>query len=682
MYTVDHLLRNLILEIWKSEKRVSNDTNSMDLRELKETLRELLKEKKYLIVLDDAWNPRAFGDLNNAFVDSKKGSRIFITSRDAKVAFLAPESHRLELRPLGESESWRLFCQKAFALQRKHDCPLELEKWAREIAVKCQGLPLAIVSIGSMLSLREKSVAEWKRVHNQLSWEFEHNPSFDNLRNILNLSFNYLPRNLKNCFLYCCMFPDDHLLTRKKLIRLWIAEGFIEERGTSTLEEVAEGYLVELVRRSMLQLVETNEFGTVLKRCRMHDTLRELAITLCTKENFGLLYENNKIVNVDTITRRLSVIKSSNEIRYDANLLQLRTFLSFDSNLSSSLLSSILLNSRYLTILNLEGLAIETLPDTVGDLLNLHYLGLRDTKVKFIPISIKKLCNLQTLDLYQSKIETLPNCIVELSKLRHLFGAVVLDKTSVSFRHHAGIHVPDGLFHLKDLQTLKALEADAEVVKKLGNLTQLRSFIIWNMKESYSTDLCISISKIHFLSSLYITASSENEFINLGGLNSPPPQLQKLSLRGRLKEKMFESALFQVSGKNLQTLVLGWSRLQADPLPSLSHLSNLTILDLKRAYDGQRLVFQSGWFPKLKFLLLQKLPSLVEVELEEGTLERVEQIFIKDMEQLIVIPKGIEHLTSLKELHCVDLSANFGGLLKGYNKLWHFDCYFKPLRSD
>jgi disease resistance protein RPM1 len=73
------------------------------------------------------------------------------------------------------------------------------------------------------------------------------------------------------------MFPEDYLIHRKRLIRLWIAEGFIEQKGACSLEDTAESYLRELIRRSMLHVAERNNFGRI--RCiRMHDLVRELAI--------------------------------------------------------------------------------------------------------------------------------------------------------------------------------------------------------------------------------------------------------------------------------------------------------------------------------------------------------------------------------------------------------------------
>jgi disease resistance protein RPM1 len=608
-YTVENILQNLISELCKNGQTDPIDITNKNIRELKEYAINLLEDRKYLIVLDDMWNPTAFQDIRDVFIDNKKGSRIMITSRDLHVAFLAPENNRLELKPLLGQESRDLFYRKAFPFETNHKCPANLMKWASEIVAKCGGLPLALVSLGNMLSLSEKTEIEWKRVNDQLTWELDNNPNLDHLKKILNLSFKYLPRYLKNCFLYCSLFPEDFLLRRKSLMRLWVAEGFIEEKGRSTLEEVAEGYLKELIYRNMLQVVQRNYFGRV-KRCRMHDTLRELAISLCAKENFGKLHENKKPVNVSTFARRISIVEQREEISNDASLPQLKSFMYFDHTLpSSSWLSMIFKKSRYIIVLNLEGLQIKSIPNAIGELFNLHYLCLRQTKVKFLPKSIKKLHNLQTMDLALSKIEKLPNGIVELKKLRHLIGDINIDP--IYRPSQAGIHLSKGMFYMKDLQTLQGVEANDMVVRKLGNLTQLRSFRIWNVKENHIAGLCLSLSKLRFLSSLSINALHENVTLQLDDLHLP--QIQKLVLYGRLKENTLESLLLRISVDGIKTLRLGWSQQQNDPLSSLSCCKNLTYLNLRSVYEGHQLTFKSGWFLKLKCLILQQMSNLVQV---------------------------------------------------------------------
>ncbi|KAJ4801765.1 Disease resistance protein RPM1 [Rhynchospora pubera] len=669
-YKAEQVLRNLIYEICNSEERNQIKTDNMELRGLKEALRGLLRQRKYLIVLDDAWDQNSYQGLRDVFVDSNQGSRIIITTRNADVASLAKESYRLELKPLPVGESWKIFSRKAFQFERNHVCPPPLVKWAKNIVSKCNGLPLALVSLGSILSTCAKTKSEWKRVHDELSCELQNNLNLDQLRSVLILSFNYLPKHLKNCFLYCCMFPEDYLFARKKLIRLWIAEEFVEQRGASTLEETAEGYLSELINRSMLQVVKKNSFGRV-KRCRMHDTLRELATSLCMKNNFCLLYEGRESINRDMHVSRLSIIKSGNKICYQVPPQQLRTLMSFDHSIVQSPLEATeILKFTYLTVLSLENLSIESVPDKIGNLFNLHYLGLRNTKVKLLPNSIEKLHNLKTLDLMGSEIRKLPDGIVKLKKLRHLFAETLIDSTCNLLRSRSGIYIPNGIFYLKDLQTLKAVESNSTVVKELGNLTQLRSFRIWNVKENESTELCRSLSKMSSLSYLAINASHQHELLQLRDLNLP--RIQKLVLHARLNEDMLKSPLFQISGEGIQELWLGWSQLQHDPLPALSHLKNLTFLALRKAYEGQKLVFKAGWFPKLKILVLSQMPNLIQVEMEQYTMVSLEKILFRELNQLVKFPKGIERLFNLKCMICKDVY--FEGFAKGTYKKYHFIC--------
>uniref|UniRef100_J3MRN6 NB-ARC domain-containing protein n=1 Tax=Oryza brachyantha TaxID=4533 RepID=J3MRN6_ORYBR len=197
------------------------------------------------------------GKRSEATLDVSKmgieGSRLIITTRIDEVAAIAEDACKIKLEPLSKHDSWILFCKKVFWRTENHAFPPELQKWGENIVNKCEGLPLAIVALGSLLSLRDKTEAVWKCFHDQIMWELQNNPEINHVEWILNLSYRNLPNYLKNCFLYCAMFPEDHLLRRKKLIRLWVAEGFVEHRGSSSLEEVAESLLRELVHRSMLQ---------------------------------------------------------------------------------------------------------------------------------------------------------------------------------------------------------------------------------------------------------------------------------------------------------------------------------------------------------------------------------------------------------------------------------------------
>uniref|UniRef100_A0A2K2A9Y4 Rx N-terminal domain-containing protein n=1 Tax=Populus trichocarpa TaxID=3694 RepID=A0A2K2A9Y4_POPTR len=222
-------------------------------------------------------------------------SRIIFTTRLSNLAeSIENTSHVYELQALAENEAWILFCMKAFRGEHKAVCPPELEEMSRNILKKCEGLPLAIVAIGGLLSKRKNGGLEWKKVHDCLATELKSNDDLGSLRRILQLSYDNLPYYLKQCYLYLSVFPEDYLIKRRKLIRLWIVERFVEEKQGFTMEEVAEEYLNELVNRILIQVVEMNYFNRV-KTCRVHDLMREIIQMKSREESFVMMANGTRI---------------------------------------------------------------------------------------------------------------------------------------------------------------------------------------------------------------------------------------------------------------------------------------------------------------------------------------------------------------------------------------------------
>ncbi|KAF6998702.1 hypothetical protein CFC21_014794 [Triticum aestivum] len=488
-YKLDDIWRSMMNGI-KSKEEKEFDAEKMSSIELTDKLKEILGTKRYLIVLDDVWAAKVFFEIKHVFVDEHMGSRIIITTRTKEVA-AAHDGCMIEVEPLDEKKAWLLFCRKAFPRIENHICPKELHEYAKSIVEKCGGLPLALVTIGSILSLKVKTVTEWRLFHDQLISELHNNDNLSRVQNILNLSYKYLPDYLKNCFLYCAMFPEDHMIHRKRLIRMWLAEGFIEQIGNCSLEDVAEGYLTQLVQRSMLHVVERNSFNRI-KCVRMHDLVRELAIFQSKRESFGTTYDDSHgVMQVESDSRRLSVLQCKNDIQPSIGQCRLRTFIVFStSKTSSSLFQS---ESKYLAVLELSGLPIETIPDSIGELFNLKYLGLDKTDVKILPRSAVKLHNLETLSLQDTNCLHLPRGSEKLKGLQHIFMYKVLDKAFSVTNSVEPMEPFDGLWSLKNLHTLKAVRASEIYVAKLANLSQLRTLSIIGVRSIHCAQLCDSL---------------------------------------------------------------------------------------------------------------------------------------------------------------------------------------------
>jgi disease resistance protein RPM1 len=446
---------------------------------------------------------------------------------------------------------------------------------------------------------------------------------------------------------------------------LWVAEGFIKRRGESTMEEVAEGYLQELVHRNLLQINERNSSGRI-KSFRMHDFVRELAVDLCHRECFGVVYEEDKYTESldESDARRLVIHKLKKDIYQSVSgVHRLRSIIALDIGIpSSTLLPLVVEKSRYMSVLELSGLPIEKVPDAIGDLFNLRYLGLRGSKVKLLPKSIEKLSNLLTLDLSGSYVKELPRGIGKLKKLRQIFSDKPSDRFRRDFQCGTGVCIPKGLENLTNLQTLLSLEVQDDSVRQLGELRQLRSLEIWNVKGTYCGCVCASLAEMQYLSYLHVNASDNNEVLRLNGL---PPNLKRLSLTGRLAEGMLEeSPLFQTAGQNLYSLSISWSQMTEDPLPLFSPLRNLTDLMLTRVYNGKQMIFLAGWFPELKNLRLRDLPNLEVLEVKKGAMLKLEILTLVNLESMVEVPPGIEFLAHVKNLSFREITNEFLTLLR------------------
>ncbi|KAM5588914.1 hypothetical protein ABKV19_007064 [Rosa sericea] len=641
-----HLFRSLIRELYKSRKEeYSADLNAMSRIELLELLVDYLESKRYLVVLDDVWDIKVWREIKVSLQDRQLGSRIIITTRKEEVASdsLGVKSHVHHIQPLQNNEAWELFSKKAFSSNQHKTCPTELESLACQLADKCEGLPLAIVSLGGLMSSK-KSLDQWDEVLNTFNWHLHKISLLDPVKNILLLSFNDLPSQLKHCFLYCSLFPEDFVIHRKRLTRLWIAEGFVEHVKRVTPEEVADNYLMELCFRSMLQIVKRNETGRP-KQVKMHDLMRELALSTTEKEKFGLVYDGREVME-EISTRRLSIHRTSNgEIESCPGMSNIRSLLVFATDMSSLSFSNTLVSRfKLLRTLDLEGIQIYKLPDVVVSLFNLRYLNLKDTLIEKLPESIGRLRNLQFLNIKDTKIESLPQGITKLLNLRHLIMYRYIGN-HLDFKLVSGTKAPSNICKLQKLQCLSMIESEGDTIRLIGNMTQLRSIGISNVKERDEIDLCVSIEKLTLLQTLQLIASTEEEILPVKTQFPPLPHLRNLYLFGRLQNVIpWFSSLH-----SLTTLYLRWSSLEDDVLPQIEALPNLTMLSLNKAYVGEELCFSRG-FVKLERLYLLNFASVKKVTIEKGVMPNLRYLWVNSFMELKTVPLGLEYLSNLHTL--------------------------------
>ncbi|XP_060973957.1 disease resistance protein RPM1 [Cannabis sativa] len=402
-----------------------------------------------------------------ALPGNDNGSRVIITTRNEVVA---PCDFVQKLETWSHDMAYELFSKKILGRDFKCLCPEELEKLSHKIIQKCQGLPLAIRAIAGLLS-RKNVQSEWQKVLDNIDFEFKTNSQLTRIFQILSLSYHDLPYHLKPCFLYFGIFPEDYLIEKNKLCRLWISEGFVQARESKTAEEEAEGYINELVERSLVCFEILH--GTV-KGCKVHDLMHEFIISKVNDLCFCQIlsqknseFDENKhrrlsicgsipatvgnIVNI--LTKYISVLVcvswKESHMGYEPSLTRYRSSFILLAVYSTATITNkiqqftgvrsiLLLNingielidksfwialfksSKLLKVLDFENAPLDYLPKEVGNLFQLRYLNLKDTNIKVLPESICNLHDLQYLNLENTQVDKLPKSIGKLRNLRFL----------------------------------------------------------------------------------------------------------------------------------------------------------------------------------------------------------------------------------------------------------------------
>ncbi|XP_039169699.1 putative disease resistance protein RGA4 [Eucalyptus grandis] len=268
----------------------------------------------------------------------------------------------------------------------------------RRIVKMCDGIPLAIRMIGSLLFFK-KTEAEWLHFEDEIS---------ELSADLLQLSYNHLPCHLKQCFAFCSLFPKDWVIDKQMLTKSLEAEGFILsiDNGDWDMEDIAHDYFMDLLGRNFFQDCVKDELGNT-KSCRMHHLVNDLAHHVAGTE-YGRIYHLQSHLEERTHHLSCGIEKLPSSICELKHL----TFLDFSEN---------------------EG--IVRLPDSLTKMKTLHVLKLNMCyKLIELPRDIRKLVNLRHLEF--SNYFILPgddSCresyggLRELNRLNNLRGSLRIE---------------------------------------------------------------------------------------------------------------------------------------------------------------------------------------------------------------------------------------------------------------
>ncbi|KAL2517761.1 putative disease resistance RPP13-like protein 3 [Abeliophyllum distichum] len=587
--------KEVFLNILSHFAKPSDEMYKMTDENIAKELRAFLEKGKYLIVMDDVWTEEAWNDLKIAFPKNKKRSRILLTSRIKKVAKHAnPNTEPHNLRFLTPDESWTLLLRKALGTE---ECPKDLIQYGRHIAKECDGLPLALVVIGGILLEKGTESYWWEKVAESVDAYLSMDQE-KRMDNFIALSFNHLPYHLRACFLYFGMFPEDFQIPVWKLVRLWIAEGFIQQKEGMSLEDIAEEYLDDLVNRNLVMVGERRSNGKV-KTCHVHDMLHVFCKNQAAEENF------------------FQEIKRFDQVTYSSS------------------------NPALEMVLEAKPISFTRFPTDLAQLVHLRYLVL-SSNVKILPAAISSLWNMQTL-IVQTPSRTLEikGDIWKMIQLRHL-------KTNASTSLPGPLaksrkNKDDSLINanLRTVSTIAPECCREDVFARAPNLKKLgiRGRLAKLLDTKGASSLFDSLGKLDYLENLKLLNDvfplppSEGKLPTLPQRYKFPPKLKKLTLAGTLLE---------------------WKHMS-----TLGMLESLEILKLKdSAFKGEWWQPEDGGFRALKVLHIGRT-DLVSWHASTHHFPRLRSLTLQHCSSLEAVPFGLADVSSLHiiDLYCTTKSA-------------------------
>ncbi|EYU23535.1 hypothetical protein MIMGU_mgv1a024600mg [Erythranthe guttata] len=618
-----------------------------------------LKERRYLIMLDDVWHPEIWDDLLSVFPDDNNGSRVLLTTRLLDIA----SSNWCEIRFLDKKESWDLLRHKVFG---EMTCPHELEKPGKKIAENCEGLPLTIVTVAGILSKAERTTEYWNKVAEKQTSVFTE--AYDQMFEVLYPSYNYLPQHLKASFLYVGVFPQNCEIRSSTLTNLWSAEGFPDAKSEFVDEKsyvFSEHYttFLELTSKNVI-MSHKESYNRIMKTCSLHSPFWYM----CNKE----ARKNKFFYGVKSLEDSLAEGNMKNQRRLCIrNNVLFAIKDAYDSMESISTVRSLLCTGQYhqypvplcsglrlLRVLDALSIRFYEFPVELLNLVQLAYLAV--TFNGKVPPSISRLWNLKWLIInrhwsiisHGAPLQYMPIEIWNMQELKHLqvMGITLFPPTEGSL-----------LPNLLTLLDVSPQSCTKDVLDRIPNLDKLGIRIELSVDDVEPALSCFDhISHLDELRSLKCVVLNP---IFKPDIVAPPAPLS-----------IFSSSLQKL---NLSGLGYPWEEMR-----NISLLPNLRVLKLRcYAFRGPKWEVRGNGFRRLKFLLIEDTDLVHWTFRDNPCLYVLESISMKNCYKLEEIPLSFGRF--LSKIEFVDCNPKVVACAKMSKKYWDKRYYdTKPLDLD
>ncbi|KAM3265318.1 putative late blight resistance protein R1B-23 [Capsicum annuum] len=632
-------MRRLLLSLVRCIPGMTDKFLEKTEDQLAVSLYRKLKDRRYLIVIDDIWSTKVWDDVTRCFPDDDNGSRIILTSRLKDVAAYAdPDSPLHEMGTLSLDDSWKLLSIKVFGANDL--CPSELEDIGKQIAEKCGGLPLAILVVAGHLSRIARRRESWIIVAKTVSSVVANDP--DKCLGVLGMSYSYLPNHLKPCFLSIGAFPEDFEIKAGTLIQVWAAEGFLKVERLKSLEKVAEECLEDLVSRNLI-MIRKRRFNGEIRSCGVHDLLRDLSLREAQKEKFLHVTSTRYVSNF--LAQRnegrgfsfLSNISLNDSSELSSHVGRSMFFwgellISAQPQRQFSLFASF----KLIRVLAIFSHLFPSFPAEITQLIHLRYLWIRSNSG--LPASMSRLFNLQTL-------------IFQQPELYYMYKTLMLPREIWSMTQLRRLRLLSGNYLSKPKRSGKTDEGAASDVVELSNLEELSHLCFASCTEEVFSYL----PNIRKLSILDAASDDASEYLkNLVHLEKL--ETLKCVCYG---QKRLSLSNWCGSLTSIKRLILSGCLLLSEDMASLAALPNLEVLKLRdNEFEGRAwTVSDEDEFSQLKFLVVAE-PRLVNWEAGSVNFPNLQKLVFRKCIHLEEIPMDIGEICPLEVIELIGCSSS------------------------
>ncbi|TYI24267.1 hypothetical protein ES332_A06G222000v1 [Gossypium tomentosum] len=381
----------------------------------------ILSNKRFVVLLDDLWQRVDLNQVGIPKPSQENGSKLIFTTRSLEICGEMGARRKIKVECLEPEKAWELFQDKVGdeTLNSHPDIP----NLAKQVAERCGGLPLALITIGRAMACKT-TLEEWNYAIEMLK-----RCALPKMKNevypLLKFSYDNLPNStMKCCFLYCCLYPEDYCIPKKRLVEYWFCEGLLDKFDRINEAQMQGGDIISSLLNACL--LERDGEDCV----KMHDVIRDMALWItrkfeATENNFFVkagaqLFEEPDVKAWKRV-KRMSVMKNEIQLLKETpKCPNLRTLFLSNNNLkviSDGFFQFI----PHLTVLDLsENCCLRVLPKGISQLVSLECIDLSWTGISELPMELRSLTKLKMLDLsYMSDLENIPQYLVSsFSKLQ------------------------------------------------------------------------------------------------------------------------------------------------------------------------------------------------------------------------------------------------------------------------